>query len=75
MSSGDWGGALAPSPENTMNDFAACGMVGLVQRGLGGDRLQPATGVGVDWNTHRKTRFSGGREAATVCAAGSASQV
>ena len=60
MSSGDWGGALAPSAENTMNDLAACGMAELAQRGLGGDRLQPGTGVSLD----RKTRVSGGREAA-----------
>ena len=43
-----------------MNDLAACGMAELAQRGLGGDRLQPGTGVSLD----RKTRVSGGREAA-----------
>ena len=43
-----------------MNDLAACGMAELAQRGLGDARLHPGTGVGVD----RKSRVSGGREAA-----------
>ena len=49
-----------------MHDLAACGMVAWAQCGLGGDRLPPGTGVGVD----RKTRAGGGRAAAAVRAAG-----
>ena len=49
-----------------MNDLAACGMADLAQHGPGGDRPQPGTGVDVD----RKTRVSGGREAAATRAAG-----
>ena len=62
MRSGDWGGALAPSAGDTMHDLAACGMADQAQCGLGGDRLPPGTGVGVD----RKTRAGGGRAAAAV---------
>ena len=49
-----------------MHDLAACGMAEQAQCGLGGDRLPPGTGVGVD----RKTRAGGGRAAAAVHAAG-----
>ena len=51
-----------------MHDLAACGMADQAQCGLGGDRLPPGTGVGVD----RKTRTGGGREAAAVRADGRA---
>ena len=49
-----------------MHDLAACGMADWAQCGLGGDRLPPGTGVGMD----RKTRAGGGRAAAAVRAAG-----
>ena len=48
-----------------MHDLAACGMAAWAQCGLGGDRLPPGTGVGMD----RKTRAGGRREAAAVRAA------
>ena len=48
-----------------MHDLAACGMAELAQCGLGGDRLPPGTGVGMD----RKTRAGGGRVATAARAA------
>ena len=41
-----------------MDDLAACGMAVWAQRALGGDRLPPGTGVGVN----RKTRAGVGRD-------------